>query len=271
MDYDDFAAAEKSGWSDDGRADAYIALFAPAADQLIPPLVAAVTGAGSVLDLCCGHGNATRHLVDAGMEVTGLDFSPAMLDRARRHVPEADFVEGDAADLPFADDRFDAVVCNVGFGHLPDPAAALAEIARVLRPGGVAALTSWREAEVSPTFQVFFGAMKAHGDPTRAPPAPDFHLFSRRSAATEVLAAAGFDAPVFADLDAAFELSDPGHFPDIFETATVRAAMLLQAQDPDARTAIRNAMTGQVREVFGAGAGTWRVPFPATMVSARRL
>ncbi|MEZ5811289.1 MAG: methyltransferase domain-containing protein [Rhizobiaceae bacterium] len=270
MAFEDFAAAEKTGWSQDARADAYVNLFAPVSDQLIPHLVSAVdAGTGkAVLDLCCGHGNAAEALVEAGSTVTGLDFSPAMLALARKRVPQATFVEGDAASLPFEESSFDAVVCNVGFGHLPDPDAVLSEVARVLRPGGITGLTSWRETEVSPTFQIIFGAVKTHGDPTLAPPAPEFHLFSKRREAKNALSAAGFSEPAFTDIDVEFQFSDPSQFANVFEYATVRASMLIQSQEPSARAAIRDAMTGKVSTDFDAGDGTWRVPFPATMVTA---
>ncbi|MCA0930750.1 methyltransferase domain-containing protein [Ruegeria profundi] len=270
MQFKDFAIAEETGWSEDSRADAYIDLFAPVSDQLIPHLTSAVKVAPGkvVLDLCCGHGNAAAALSDAGATVIGLDFSAAMLARARQRVPSASFVEGDASHLPFEDDHFDAVVCNVGFGHLPDPDAVLSEIARVLRRGGMAAMTSWREPEVSPTFQIVFSAVKAHGDPSLAPPAPDFHLFSRRSLAKEALKAAGFSSPEFTDIDAEFHFADPGDFVDVFEHATVRAAMLIGAQTPAARAAIRDAMMAKVASDYNAGNGQWRVPFPATMATA---
>ena len=271
MTYDDFSAAERDGWADPARAVAYVDLFAQVSDQLVPPLVAGIdpTPGMDVLDLCCGHGNASAALVEAGVTLTGLDFSPAMLDRARQRVPQATFVEGDAANLPFGDGAFHAVVCNVGFGHLPDADAVLSEIFRVLRPGGIAAMTSWREPEASPTFQIVFGAVKAHSDPTLAPPAPEFHLFSKRSAAKDALAAAGFSSPLFNDIDVAFVFSDPAGFADVFELATVRAAMLIASQEPTARAAIRNAMIERVRADFDSGDGTWRVPFPATLVTTR--
>lgn len=272
MAYEAFAQGERVGWTQEKRADTYIELFAPVSDQLVPFLLTGieVIPGQEVLDLCCGHGNAAAALHNAGARVTGLDFSPAMLARARNRVPEASFVEGDAANLPFEDNRFDAVTCNVGFGHLPDPDRVLSEIGRVLRPGGTAAMTSWREPEVSPTFQLVFGAVKAHGDPSLAPPAPDFHIFSRRDSATEALAAARLSDPQFTDIDAVFEFDDPSEFSDVFEHATVRAAMLIAAQSPDARAAIRNAMAEGVRTDFATGKGTWRVPFPATLVVAQR-
>lgn len=111
--------------------------------------------------------------------------------------------------------------------------------------------------------------MKAHGDPGLAPPAPDFHLLARRGAGAEALAAAGLSAPEFTDIDSGFMFRDPAGFADSFERATVRAAMLIAAQSRPAQAAIRAAMTKRVRVEFAVENGTWRVPFPATLVTAR--
>jgi ubiquinone/menaquinone biosynthesis C-methylase UbiE len=69
----------------------------------------------------------------------GVDLSPGMIARARElagDVPNAEFVEGDAEALPFANGEFTAVLCTTSFHHYPDPAAAAREMARVLEPGG---------------------------------------------------------------------------------------------------------------------------------------
>jgi ubiquinone/menaquinone biosynthesis C-methylase UbiE len=101
---------------------------------------------GRVLEIGCGPGHlAIRMAAEHGLAVTGLDLDPAMIERAQANAadapstnPEPDFVVGDAAALPFADASFDAVVSTLSMHHWEDSAAALAEIARVLRPGGQA-------------------------------------------------------------------------------------------------------------------------------------
>ncbi|MEM9048580.1 MAG: methyltransferase domain-containing protein [Pseudomonadota bacterium] len=88
MDDEAFADAARIGLSETARVDASMRLFAPVSGQLIAPLIDAV-GAGrdqAVLDLCCGHGSVTAALFEGGAKVTGLDFSPAMLDQARPRV-----------------------------------------------------------------------------------------------------------------------------------------------------------------------------------------
>src|SRR5690606_9017335 len=91
---------------------------------------------GRALDAACGTGRHARRLVDLGHDVVGVDLTPEMLERARERVPEATFAEGDLHALPAPDAAFDLVVCGLALAHLPDLRAAVAELARVLRPGG---------------------------------------------------------------------------------------------------------------------------------------
>jgi demethylmenaquinone methyltransferase/2-methoxy-6-polyprenyl-1,4-benzoquinol methylase len=95
-----------------------------------------------VLDLCCGTGDMTAALLrrrpDGAQPVTGLDFSAQMLDRARVKYAGSNalWVEGDAMQLPYADNSFDLVTAAFGFRNLTNYTAGLAEIHRVLAPGG---------------------------------------------------------------------------------------------------------------------------------------
>jgi SAM-dependent methyltransferase len=94
-----------------------------------------------VLDLCCGSGRHLGPLAAAGYEVTGLDIDslPLADSRARSH----DVIRGDMRSLPIRDGALDGVVCFwQTFGHFDDATnrSVLAEIARVLRPGGIAIL-----------------------------------------------------------------------------------------------------------------------------------
>jgi demethylmenaquinone methyltransferase/2-methoxy-6-polyprenyl-1,4-benzoquinol methylase len=99
--------------------------------------VAAVVRPGDrVLDAACGTGDLALAARDAGGRVTGLDFSPAMLERARRKDAAIEWVQGDALALPFADGSFDAATVGFGVRNLDDLAAGLRELRRVLRPGG---------------------------------------------------------------------------------------------------------------------------------------
>jgi demethylmenaquinone methyltransferase / 2-methoxy-6-polyprenyl-1,4-benzoquinol methylase len=89
-----------------------------------------------VLDACCGTGDLALASARLGAEVTGLDFSEPMLERARRKAPDLDWVQGDALALPFADASFDGATVGFGVRNLEDLEAGLRELRRVLRPGG---------------------------------------------------------------------------------------------------------------------------------------
>jgi len=93
-----------------------------------------------VLDVCCGTGDLALAAAEAGGKVTGLDFSEAMLERARRKAPAIEWVSGDALALPFADDSFEAVTIGFGLRNLADAEPGLAELRRVLSPGGRVAI-----------------------------------------------------------------------------------------------------------------------------------
>jgi demethylmenaquinone methyltransferase/2-methoxy-6-polyprenyl-1,4-benzoquinol methylase len=97
---------------------------------------AVVTPGARVLDVCCGTGDLALADARAGGRVTGVDFSKEMLARAERKAPEFDWVQADAAALPFPDSSFDAVTVGFGIRNLADLETGLRELARVLVPGG---------------------------------------------------------------------------------------------------------------------------------------
>jgi SAM-dependent methyltransferase len=93
-----------------------------------------------IADLGCGTGTLTRLLSDEGYAVDGLDFSPAMIQRARAKVPDARFVIGDAAEPGLEPAEYDAVLTRHVLWAMPDPEAAVASWARLLAPGGILVL-----------------------------------------------------------------------------------------------------------------------------------
>jgi demethylmenaquinone methyltransferase/2-methoxy-6-polyprenyl-1,4-benzoquinol methylase len=100
-----------------------------------------------VLDLCCGSGQATQFLVQYSQDVTGLDVSPVSLQRAKRNVPQAKYVEALAEEMPFPDAQFDLVHTSVA-RHEMAPSILrqiIQEVYRVLKPGGVFALVDFHK------------------------------------------------------------------------------------------------------------------------------
>ena len=124
--------------------------------------VAAVVRPGDrVLDACCGTGDLAVAALHAGGHVTGLDFSERMLERARRKSAEIEWVQGDALSLPFEDGSFDATTVGFGVRNLDDLERGLAELRRVLRPGGrVAILEITRPRGVlAPFYRLWFDGL----------------------------------------------------------------------------------------------------------------
>ena len=102
---------------------------------------AVVRPGDQVLDAACGTGDfAVADLRAGAAHVTGVDFSPRMLERARRKAPRVDWVEGDMLALPFAAASFDAATVGFGARNVADLERALRELRRVLRPGGRVAI-----------------------------------------------------------------------------------------------------------------------------------
>jgi demethylmenaquinone methyltransferase/2-methoxy-6-polyprenyl-1,4-benzoquinol methylase len=111
-----------------------------------------------VLDACCGTGDLAIADARAGGKVTGLDFSEPMLERARRKAPELEWLRGDLLQLPFEDAVYDAATVGFGVRNVADLDRALAELRRVLRPGGrLAILEITRPGGVlGPFYRVWF-------------------------------------------------------------------------------------------------------------------
>jgi demethylmenaquinone methyltransferase/2-methoxy-6-polyprenyl-1,4-benzoquinol methylase len=89
-----------------------------------------------ILDLAAGTGTSSEPFADAGGFVVPCDFSLGMLRVGKRRRPALPFVAGDALNLPFADESFDAVTISFGLRNLNDIDAGLREMLRTIRPGG---------------------------------------------------------------------------------------------------------------------------------------
>jgi demethylmenaquinone methyltransferase/2-methoxy-6-polyprenyl-1,4-benzoquinol methylase len=97
---------------------------------------AAVSPGDRVLDACCGTGDLAVASLREGGRVTGIDFSERMLERANAKSDAIEWVQGDALALPLDDGSFDAATVGFGVRNLDDLERGLAELRRVLRPGG---------------------------------------------------------------------------------------------------------------------------------------
>jgi SAM-dependent methyltransferase len=137
-----FKAAQRESWSAFAPVEIYTTV--PAA-KLVN--FAQVSKGQRVLDVACGTGVVAVTAARRGARVSGLDLTPALLERARHNTSVAgvdvDFVEGDAEALPYPDASFDVVLSQFGHIFAPRPAVALQEMLRVLKVGGRIAFSTW--------------------------------------------------------------------------------------------------------------------------------
>ena len=104
-------------------------------DGIAADIVAIVPSGASVLDVGCGPGHLTHRLAALGLDVTGIDLDPAMIERANAR-GGGRYLAADAASLPFEDGAFDLAVSTLSMHHWADANAGIAEVGRVVRPGG---------------------------------------------------------------------------------------------------------------------------------------
>jgi ubiquinone/menaquinone biosynthesis C-methylase UbiE len=124
------------------RSPAQALIFGPVQRAVAEAVSARAGSVGAVLDIGCGTGRMLERLGGRfpGAALAGIDRSAGMLSAGHRLRPELRLCRGDAQALPHPDGCFDAVVTTVSFHHWSDRAAALGEVRRVLRPGGILAL-----------------------------------------------------------------------------------------------------------------------------------
>lgn len=137
-----FKETQKQGWA---HFAPLASLTTPVAGRLVK--FAAIRTGQRVLDVACGTGVVAVTAARIGAKVTGLDLTPELLAAARENSQIAqvdiDWREGDVEALPFADGEFDIVVSQFGHMFAPRPDVAIAEMLRVLKPGGTIAFATW--------------------------------------------------------------------------------------------------------------------------------
>jgi ubiquinone/menaquinone biosynthesis C-methylase UbiE len=136
-------ATEWAGWYADDRRPTLEADNLLARRRLAGEMIAAAVGPPArILDVGCGTGDMAGWLMKRGYRVAGVDIAEPMVLRARERWPEGQFEVGDGERLPFDNASFDAVVCLGVIEYLDADGRALAEIRRVLKPGGAAVIST---------------------------------------------------------------------------------------------------------------------------------
>jgi SAM-dependent methyltransferase len=138
------------------------------------------SGAGKVLDVACGPGIVTAALAKGAKEITAFDATPEMLKKARQRCEKAGHANvqyqlGNAEEMPFADGAFDAIVTRLAIHHFAEPKRVLAEMFRVLKPGGAAVIADVTASE-DPKEAALQNAIEIIRDPSHVRNLPDSEL-----------------------------------------------------------------------------------------------
>ncbi|WP_369134164.1 methyltransferase domain-containing protein [Modestobacter sp. I12A-02662] len=241
-------------------------LFASLARQLID--LADVTAGDDVLDVACGTGIVARTAAERtgpSGRVVGLDLNEAMLTVAREVRPDLEWRQGDAAALPFPDAFFDVALCQSGLMFVPDPAAAVAELARVVRPGGRVAVQVWSSLDRQVAFRTLTDAVARHAGRDAVDLISTYFRLGDRERLTGHLTRAGLRVTGVRTLPATV------HAPSIddYLTTEVESTPLRDRIGDDVYRRIReDVRTGLAR--WTDGGGRLALPLEAYAVTARR-
>ena len=210
-----------------------------------------------VLDVACGTGIVARRVAVAIGEtgfVTGVDSNPAMLGVARAQPVEAgasniDYHDGNGMQLPFRDSEFDLVTCSQGLQFFPDRARGLAEMHRVLRPGGRVALTLWTDSKRSPLINALNESGIRHAGVALA--AAPFSL-SDRNEIEALLRAAGFVVKHLDEHVIECRFEQPSRMSQLVIAAAFAGVPQLRDLDEATKERIRAGVLGDLGPVIAA-------------------
>jgi ubiquinone/menaquinone biosynthesis C-methylase UbiE len=213
-----------------------------------------------VLDLCCGAGASAlpaARAVGAGGRVLGIDVAAPLLEQARARaahegLANVEFRHGDAIRTGLPDGSFDAVVCVFGVFFAWDMTAFAAEMWRLVRPGGVLAVTTWGPSLFEPANGIFWEAVRTVA-PSLYKAFNPWDEITTPEALTGLLVSAGVAGPTAVAVPSQHPLGHPDQFWDIVLGSGYRATV--DALSPDQRDTVRERLLTRLR---AAGVTTLR-------------
>jgi SAM-dependent methyltransferase len=240
-----FKAFEAEGWT--RKAKTYDRLTGRATARLVVPLLeaAGVESGTRLLDAACGPGHIAAAAAAKGAKPVGLDTAEGMVAVARARYAKIEFQQGDAERLPFGDASFDAVVAGFVVNHLPHPERALAEFARVVRPGGRVAVTVWDRPGRMRLLGVLGEAVeRTEGvrDPGLPSGGPDPFRFADDAPLAALLSGAGLAEAEVRSIAFEQEVADTDELWEGMLASSVRTAALIERQPEPVRRRIRAAL-----------------------------
>jgi SAM-dependent methyltransferase len=270
IDPDAFNAFEASGWEE--KAGGYDRLVGHVTSRFAGPLLDAanVKRRTRVLDVATGPGYVAAQAAERGASVVGADVAAAMVSLAARLHPGIEFREADVHELPFEDGSFDAAVGNFLIMHLGRPDQAMAELVRVLAPGGRVALTAWDFPERSRLLGVFLDAVGEAGatPPDDLPPGPDVFRFSDDEEFDALMRAQGLEERTVERVELTHRVANADELWAGFLAGSLRVAVLITTQPAEMQQRIRGSFDRLVEE-YRRDDGL-ELPISAKLASGRK-
>ncbi|MCA6124981.1 class I SAM-dependent methyltransferase [Bradyrhizobium sp. WSM 1704] len=226
----------------------------------------AIGPSSKVLDVATGTGAAALAAARTGAAVTAIDFSAGMVQRVRAHgLPNIDARQMDGQALTLPDAAFDAVLSVFGVMLFPDWRAGLREMARVTRPGGLAAIAVWNSADGGAVHMLVSQIVRAlYPDSIGPPPAAGLAELADPERLAAAVTAAGFAHPVITEVTRDFELNvaDLDGVDRLLPFATHWSALDLPQREAVARAFWDEIERGRVGDLF---------PIPSTALIATAM
>jgi SAM-dependent methyltransferase len=210
----------------------------------------------TVLDLAGGTGDVTEALAQSGVRVISTDVSPVMVEAARRRgLPDVEHrvMDMQAIDLP--NSSVDRVVSRYGYMLVPDPALALRETRRVLRPGGRLAFATWAPAKQNPWATAYGPVLIERGllEQPR-PDEPGQFFLAEPERIEELVRGAGFDEVSVTEVPAAFRAESWDEYRRIVSALAATMREVLERLDDAVRAEVDDAAKARI-EPFRSGEG----------------
>jgi SAM-dependent methyltransferase len=280
IDLDAYRQQSRQTWADiaggwEARREWLMQITAPVADWLADH--ADPRPGKTILEIAAGTGDLGLKIAERvapGGRVISTDFAAEMLEVAQRNgdargVRNVDFRVLDAERMDLDDASVDAVVCRWGYMLMADPAAALEESRRVLRPGGPLCFAVWRAPDLNPWAGLPAMTLVQRGHvPPPEPGAPGMFALGDRERTLGLVRAAGFEQPQIEEITFAFRYADFGDYWDAIIQLAGPLARVIVALPEDEQAATREAIMANVAS-FRGDDGAYAMPASTWAVAAR--
>ena len=240
-------------------------LFRPFAEQLVARV--APRRGDRVIDVACGTGivaRIVRERLGPEAPIVGVDVAPAMLAVARTADPTIDWRQGNAVALPTkATERFTILTCHQGLQFMPDKAAAIREMRRVLAPGGRAAIATWRPLQDLPEVMALNAVAEKHVGPI----VDSRHSFGEANALKDVLADGGFDDVRVDTIAHGVQFADGALFARLNAMAVIGMSDKGKAMSEADRGELAGRIAAESQAVIAKATknGTFEIPLTSTL------